>query len=204
MRTVFDFSPLYRSSIGFDRVFDLLENAKRVTSIDNWPPYDVARTGKDDYRITMALAGFGQEELSISQEQNVLIVTGEKNGEDKAEAEPEATAPGGAQADGDDEGNPSLGAMEQELLPVVIEKFDSIADAFKKLDRLQDKRLTSMRKGEKVTTQSDRRQEKLLDDLKQMMGEIRLNNARIDELLEGIYVHNRRLVALEGANLSQD
>jgi RNA polymerase primary sigma factor len=120
------------------------------------------------------------------------------NGEDKAEPEPEATAPGGAQTDGDDEGNPSLGAMELELLPVVIEKFDSIADAFKKLDRLQDKRLTSMRKGEKVTTQSDRRQEKLLDDLKAMMGEIRLNNARIDELLEGIYVHNRRLVALEG------
>ena len=120
------------------------------------------------------------------------------NGEDKAEAEPEATAPGAAPADGDDEGNPSLGAMEQELLPVVIEKFDSIADTFKKLDRLQDKRLTLMRKGEKVTTQSDRRQEKLLDDLKQMMGEIRLNNARIEELLEGIYVHNRRLVALEG------
>jgi RNA polymerase primary sigma factor len=120
------------------------------------------------------------------------------NGEDKPEPAAEATPPGGAPADGDDEGNPSLGAMEQELLPVVIEKFDSIADAFKKLDRLQDKRLTSMRKGEKVTTQSDRRQEKLLDDLKQMMGEIRLHNARIDELLEGIYVHNRRLVALEG------
>ena len=120
------------------------------------------------------------------------------NGEDKPEPAGETTLPGGAPADGDDEGNPSLGAMEQELLPVVIEKFDSIADAFKKLDRLQDKRLTSMRKGEKVTTQSDRRQEKLLDDLKQMMGEIRLHNARIDELLEGIYVHNRRLVALEG------
>jgi len=126
---------------------------------------------------------------------------GEDSGEnsaDKPVSEAEPAAPEAQQTDGDDEGNPSLGAMEQELLPVVIEKFDNIAEAFKKLDRLQDKRLTSMRKGEKVTTQSDRRQETLLDDLKQMMGEIRLHNARIDELLEGIYVHNRRLVALEG------
>ncbi|MEJ6780981.1 Hsp20 family protein [Aminobacter sp. Piv2-1] len=86
MRTAFDFSPLYRSSIGFDRVFDLLENASRVTTtIDNWPPYDIARIGEDDYRITMAVAGFSQDELSMTQEQNMLLVTGEKNGEDKAE-----------------------------------------------------------------------------------------------------------------------
>lgn len=83
MRTAFDFSPLYRSSVGFDRVFDLLENASR--SIDNWPPYDIARNGDDDYRITMAVAGFSQDELSMTQEQNMLLVTGEKKDEDKAE-----------------------------------------------------------------------------------------------------------------------
>ncbi|MDZ4736717.1 MAG: RNA polymerase sigma factor RpoD [Rhodospirillaceae bacterium] len=113
-----------------------------------------------------------------------------------ADEEPESEA--AAAADEGDEGNPSLGTMELELLPVVIEKFDAIAETFKKLDRLQEKRLTSMRKGEKVTTQSDRRQEKLLDELKTLMGDIRLHNARIDELLESIYVHNRRLVASEG------
>jgi molecular chaperone IbpA len=85
MRTAFDFSPLYRSSIGFDRVFDLLENASRTTTIDHWPPYDIARTGEDDYRITMAVAGFSQDELSMTQEQNMLLVTGEKKNEDKAE-----------------------------------------------------------------------------------------------------------------------
>lgn len=86
MRTAFDFSPLYRSSVGFDRVFDLLENASRATTtIDNWPPYDIARTGDDDYRITMAVAGFSQDELSMTQEQNMLLVTGEKKDEDKAE-----------------------------------------------------------------------------------------------------------------------
>ncbi|MDQ2633340.1 MAG: Hsp20 family protein, partial [Pseudomonadota bacterium] len=86
MRTAFDFSPLYRSSVGFDRVFDLLETASRATTtIDNWPPYDIARTGDDDYRITMAVAGFSQDELSMTQEQNMLLVTGEKKDEDKAE-----------------------------------------------------------------------------------------------------------------------
>ena len=86
MRTAFDFSPLYRSSIGFDRVFDLLENASRATTtIDNWPPYDIARTGEDDYRITMAVAGFSQDDLSMTQEQNMLLVSGQKSGEDTGE-----------------------------------------------------------------------------------------------------------------------
>ena len=85
MRTSFDFSPLYRSSIGFDRVFDLLENATRVQTIDNWPPYDIAKTGDDTYRISMAVAGFAQEELDISAQPNLLIVTGEKNTETSGE-----------------------------------------------------------------------------------------------------------------------
>jgi molecular chaperone IbpA len=85
MRTAFDFSPLYRSSIGFDRVFDLLENASRVTTVDNWPPYDIAKIGQDDYRITMAVAGFSQDELDITQEQNMLLISGQKAGEDKGE-----------------------------------------------------------------------------------------------------------------------
>lgn len=85
MRTAFDFSPLYRSSIGFDRVFDLLENASRVTTVDNWPPYDIAKIGDDDYRITMAVAGFAENELSMTQEQNMLMVTGQKSGEETGE-----------------------------------------------------------------------------------------------------------------------
>ena len=86
MRTAFDFSPLYRSSIGFDRVFDLLENASRATTtIDNWPPYDIARTGEDDYRITMAVAGFSQDDLSMTQEQNMFVVSGQKSDDDSGE-----------------------------------------------------------------------------------------------------------------------
>lgn len=85
MRTAFDFTPLFRSSVGFDRIVDMLENASRATAVDNWPPYDIARAGEDDYRVTMAVAGFSQDELSITQEQNVLMVSGHKAEEDTGE-----------------------------------------------------------------------------------------------------------------------
>lgn len=78
MRPTLDFSPLFRSSIGFDRMLNALEAASRVEPLNNWPPYDIAKTGEDDYRITMAVAGFAQEELTVTQEQNVLIVAGQK------------------------------------------------------------------------------------------------------------------------------
>lgn len=78
MRTAFDFAPLYRSGIGFDRIVDMLENASRVTTIDNWPPYDIARLSEDAYRITVAVAGFMQGDMSVTQEQNTLVVDGAK------------------------------------------------------------------------------------------------------------------------------
>ncbi len=78
MRTDLDFAPLYRSSIGFDRVFNLLNNAQRLHAIDSWPLYDIVKTGENDYRIEMAVAGFGEEDLDITQERNVLIVKGQK------------------------------------------------------------------------------------------------------------------------------
>ena len=83
MRTTFDFSPLFRSSIGFDRMLNALETASRIETVDNWPPYDIAKTSEDDYRISMAVAGFAQDELAITQEQNMLMVSGQKAGEDK-------------------------------------------------------------------------------------------------------------------------
>jgi len=85
MRTTFDFSPLFRSSVGFDRMLDALEAASRVESIDNWPPYDIVKTGDDEYRITMAIAGFCENELTITQEPNLLVVSGQKTGEDKGQ-----------------------------------------------------------------------------------------------------------------------
>jgi molecular chaperone IbpA len=78
MRTNLNFSPLFRSTIGFDRVFDLLENASRTQSFESWPPYDIVRTSEDSYRITMAVAGFSESELSITHQPNLLIVAGNK------------------------------------------------------------------------------------------------------------------------------
>ncbi|TJW66012.1 MAG: Hsp20 family protein, partial [Mesorhizobium sp.] len=85
MRTNLDFTPLFRSSVGFDRVFNMLESASRATTIDNWPPYDIAKVGEDDYRITMAVAGFSQDELTITHQPNMLVVSGSQSGEDNSE-----------------------------------------------------------------------------------------------------------------------
>lgn len=75
--TTFDLSPLYRTAIGFDRLADLLTNAARVDS-NGYPPYNIESLGEDNYRITMAVAGFSQEELDIVSEQNTLTVAGRK------------------------------------------------------------------------------------------------------------------------------
>tara|TARA_B100000378_G_C17926282_1_gene371592 strand:+ start:128 stop:547 length:420 start_codon:yes stop_codon:yes gene_type:complete len=63
-------------------MLNALEAASRVESIDNWPPYDIIKTGEDDYRIAMAVAGFTQDELTITQEQNMLFVAGQKANDD--------------------------------------------------------------------------------------------------------------------------
>ena len=78
MRTAFDFSPLFRSSVGFDHVFDLLSSAADPQAVDNWPPYDIAKAGEDRYRITVAVAGFAPEELDIVMQPNLLVVSGLK------------------------------------------------------------------------------------------------------------------------------
>ena len=85
MRTAYDFSPLFRSSVGFDHIFDLLENATRVQALDGWPPYDIAKAGEDRYRITMAVAGFSPDELELTTQPNWLVVSGQKQGEEGAQ-----------------------------------------------------------------------------------------------------------------------
>ena len=78
MRTAFDFSPLFRSSVGFDHVFDLLSSAADPQAVDNWPPYDITRAGEDRYRITVAVAGFAPDELDLTVQPNLLVVSGRK------------------------------------------------------------------------------------------------------------------------------
>ena len=83
----FDFSPLFRSTIGFDRLFRLLDATNRVDGASpGYPPYNIEKTGEDAYRLTMAVAGFSPSELDVTAHENTLLVTGkaqkeeEKNG----------------------------------------------------------------------------------------------------------------------------
>jgi molecular chaperone IbpA len=78
MRTTFDFTPYRRAAIGFDRLFDVLENAANYSANDTYPPYDIERQGEDAYRITLAIAGFKPDEVDMTAHQNLLIVTGKK------------------------------------------------------------------------------------------------------------------------------
>ena len=77
MRT-FDPTPLWRSTVGFDRLFDLIDQSKRWTGEEGYPPYNIERTGEDQYQICLALAGFTPDEVSITAEQNLLTVEGRK------------------------------------------------------------------------------------------------------------------------------
>lgn len=82
-----DFTPYRRSTVGFDRLFDLLENtARNAGSGDNYPPFNIERRGEDAYRITLAIAGFRAEDLDITAQQNLLSVVGKKR-EDAVEGE---------------------------------------------------------------------------------------------------------------------
>jgi len=83
MRT-YDFSPLWRSTIGFDRLFDLVESAQRAGE-DNYPPCNIERLSDDRYQISLAVAGFAPDEISITAEQNVVTVEGSKT--DRTERE---------------------------------------------------------------------------------------------------------------------
>ena len=82
MRT-FDLSPFYRSTVGFDRLFNLLDSSTG-TEAQTYPPYNIERTGENAYRITMAVAGFGEGDLAIEAKENTLTVKGDKKGETEA------------------------------------------------------------------------------------------------------------------------
>ena len=81
MRT-YDFTPLYRSAVGFDRLAGLLESAARTSQENGWPPYNIETTGENAYRIEIAVAGFKPDELNIEVKENLLTVTGRKTAND--------------------------------------------------------------------------------------------------------------------------
>jgi len=79
-----DFAPLYRSTVGFDRLFDLLDGVSGFDpGASTYPPYNIERLGENEYRITMAVAGFAQDEIKVDVKEQALAVTGEKKAEEK-------------------------------------------------------------------------------------------------------------------------
>jgi len=74
----FDFTPYRRSMVGFDHLFDLLENQSRSSSSDNYPPFNIEKRGEDAFRITLAVAGFKPADIDITAQQNLLVVNGKK------------------------------------------------------------------------------------------------------------------------------
>src|SRR6476620_8240621 len=83
MRT-FDLSPLYRSTVGFDRLFSMLDGFEAAPG---YPPYNIERTGENDYRVTVAVAGFGENEISIEAKENTLTIKGSKQNKEEENGE---------------------------------------------------------------------------------------------------------------------
>jgi molecular chaperone IbpA len=81
MRNAFDFAPYRRSTVGFDRLFDMLENSSFGNGGENYPPFDLIKLGDNEYRIELAVAGFKPDEIDITSQQNQLIVSGRKGEE---------------------------------------------------------------------------------------------------------------------------
>ena len=81
MRSAFDFAPFRRSTVGFDRLFDMLESSSQGQGQENYPPFDLIRLDENEYRIELAVAGFKPDEIDITAQQNVLLVSGRKKDE---------------------------------------------------------------------------------------------------------------------------
>ena len=85
--TTFDFSPLYRTSVGFDRLASLMSSATRQDQGNSYPPYNIRTTSEDNYQITMAVAGFSEDDIDITTEHNRLVVIGSRKDEAEEQGE---------------------------------------------------------------------------------------------------------------------
>ena len=81
----FDYSPFYRATVGFDRVFDLLDTVAVQTAGNGYPPYNIEKAGENAYKIVMAVAGFSDSELNLTQKENELLVSGQSAPNDESE-----------------------------------------------------------------------------------------------------------------------
>ena len=148
-------------------------------------------------------SAFAEDTVVVEQE-TVVLVEGAETEEGETLAPPGAgAAPGEGEGEGEDEDEDedasiSLAAMEAELKPSVLATLDAIAQLYKKLHKLQDQRLAALQEGEEIAKPTEKRYDKLKMQMVEAMKSVRLNNTRIEQLVEQLYALNRRLVAAEG------
>jgi RNA polymerase primary sigma factor len=143
------------------------------------------------------------EEPAADEAATLAAAEAEVEDPPEGEAPPEGAPPGDETGEGEEgeEASISLAAMEAELKPSVLATLDTIAQLYKKLHKLQEQRLAALQEGEEVTKQTEKKYEKLKEQMIEAMKSVRLNNTRIEHLVEQLYALNRRLVAAEGRML---
>jgi RNA polymerase primary sigma factor len=179
----------------------LCESPLTMRALIGWR--DALNDGKSLLRDVIDLdatygSAFGVPEVSeavVEEETTVVVVEEGEGGDPAAEGPP---PPGVVEDEGDEDTSISLAAMEAELKPSVLATLDGIAALYKKLHKIQDQRLTILQEGEEIAKQTEKRYDKLKAEMVEAMKSVRLNNARIEHLVQQLYALNRRLVAAEG------
>jgi RNA polymerase primary sigma factor len=152
---------------------------------------DLDATYKSENAEEEALAAEAEEKAKKEKEE-ARIAAGD-DAEDEEEEEESKN-----DDDNEDEVNVSLAAMEEELSPVVFEMFSKIQKTYKKMQKVQQERLASLQAGEQTEAAADKKYQKLKVEMVELMNAVRLNNARIEQLIDRLYVINRELVSIEG------
>ncbi len=180
----------------------ICESPLAIESLIAW--YDALQKGDILLREVIDLGGTynaGDEEEQAEEEESAAGAEGEESEGDKAADGEEGKAKEGADSsdsDSEEENTVSLSAMEEELLPQVFEAYSKIQKTYKKMQKAQQPRLEALAKGKEPTAAENKKYDKLKDDMVVLMGEVRLNNARIVQLVERLYKINRELVGFEG------
>jgi RNA polymerase primary sigma factor len=182
---------LLRDIVDLDATYGATPDGEKMVRPPAAPPIAAAAKGAS---VAPAVPGKGAPvALAVPAKAPAKAADGEEKQEGEEEVE------GLDEIDEEaEENNLSLAAMEQELLPGTMAKFDAVAAMYKKLDKQQQKRLETVRAGEKPAPQSERAHDKLKSELMELMRGIKLNNGRIESLVDELYATNRKLMGLEG------
>jgi len=174
----------------------ICESPLAIESIIAW--YEALQAGDIQLREVIDLDATysdGPDAETDEDEAAEVEDTDDEDGDEKS------TSDGAAEDADDDEGNMSLAAMEEELAPSVFENFGKIQKTYKKMQKVQQERLDALQKGDEPSASATKKYNELKEEMVTHMNEVRLNNARIDQLIDRLYSINRELVSLEGKML---